>query len=47
MLGIFVHMCTKYDISMSNPVPEEVCTENDDANANAGRRQRRRRTKHD
>ena len=29
-------MCTKYEVSMSNLVPEEVCTDDDDDNANAG-----------
>ena len=28
-----MHMYTKYEVSMSNPVPGEVCTDND-ANAN-------------
>ena len=34
--GTYVHMYTKYDISMSNNVPGEVCTDDDmdDANAN-------------
>ena len=35
------HLCTKYEVSMSNPVPEEVHTDNNanaDTNANnAGR----------
>ena len=33
MLGTYVHMCTKYKVSMSNPVPGDMCT--DDANHNA------------
>ena len=35
--GIHVHMYTKYKVSMSNPVPGEVCTDDandDDDNAN-------------
>ena len=31
--GMYVHMCTKYKVSMCNPVPGEVCT--DDANTDA------------
>ena len=33
--GTYVHMYTKYEVSMSNPVLGEVCTDNandDDAN---------------
>ena len=33
--GIYVHMCTKYEVSMYNPVPGEVCTDDVNANANA------------
>ena len=32
MWGAHVHMCTKYEVSMSNHVVGEVCTD-DDANA--------------
>ena len=39
--GTCVHMCTEYEVSMSNPVPGEVCTY---ANANANDDARRRRT---
>ena len=31
-MGGYVHMYTKYEVSMSNPVPREVCTDDDDAN---------------
>ena len=30
-----MHMYTKYEVSMSNPVPGEVCTDDDDDNADA------------
>ena len=29
-----MHMYTKYEVSMSNPVLGEVCTDDDNANAN-------------
>ena len=35
--GAYVHMYTKYEVSMSNHVPGEVCTDDtdaDDANTN-------------
>ena len=28
MWGTNVHKCTKYEVSMSNPVPGGVCTDN-------------------
>ena len=37
MWGTQLHMCTKYKVSMYNPVPGEVCTDdtnNADANNN-------------
>ena len=38
MGGAYVHMYTKYQVSMSNPVPGEVCKDdNNDANANDDR----------
>ena len=37
-MGTYVHMYTKYEVSMSNHVPGEVCTDDDaDTNADAGR----------
>ena len=35
MWGIHVHMYTKYEASMSSPVPGEVCTDDNNANDNA------------
>ena len=32
MWGTYVHMCTKYKVSMSKHVLGEVCTDTDDAN---------------
>ena len=32
MWGTYVYMYTKYEDSMSNPVPGEVCTDDNDAN---------------
>ena len=32
--GTYVHMYTKYEVSMSNPVLEEVCTDDTNINAN-------------
>ena len=32
---INVHMYTKYEVSMCNPVAGEVCTDDDDADTNA------------
>ena len=36
MWGTYVHMCTKYEVSMFNPVPGEVCTDDVDANHDDG-----------
>ena len=34
-MGAYVHKYTKYEVSMSNPVPREVCTDNADTDADA------------
>ena len=36
ILGAHVHMYTKCEVSMSNPVPGGVCTDNDDTDTNDG-----------